>query len=102
MAEFNYEQLSPGIRNAVRWFHEQGLETVDSGDGSNFANGMECAIEDPMVVICTDPGNLTDLADELQKALAEKDLVDFRIEASYSPGEPTFILVLGKDLLLLK
>lgn len=47
----NYDELSPGIRHLVRALNEHGFETTDSGDGTNFKEGMECSVPYPMVVV---------------------------------------------------
>jgi len=49
-----YESLSPGIRKLVRKLNEWGFDTTDSGDGTNYKEGMECAVPYPMVVILLD------------------------------------------------
>lgn len=47
----DYTKISPGIRELVRKLNEAGFVTTDSGDGSNYENGMECAIPFPNVHI---------------------------------------------------
>ena len=49
-----YESLSPKIRKLVRKLNEWGFDTTDSGDGTNYKEGMECAVPYPMVVILLD------------------------------------------------
>ena len=45
MSSFDYDQISLGIRDLVRELREEHqMDTIDSGDGSNFVGGMECAI----------------------------------------------------------
>lgn len=43
------DSLSPGIRETVTFMRRLGFETTDSGDGSNHAAGMECALDFPHV-----------------------------------------------------
>lgn len=49
--DFDYSQLSPGIRKLVKLLHTWGYETTDSGDGTNHKEGMGCALPYPMVAI---------------------------------------------------
>ena len=102
---FDTEELSPGVRNLVIWLNENGHETTDSGDGSNYKEGMEGAMPIPMVIIHTTKEDMIDSVGVLRKDLEELG-VKFgkesdlpleeapNIEVSYSPidGE-TFILL---------
>ena len=46
----DYNEISPGIRDLVREINEvHGIQTCDSGDGSNYRAGMECALPDKHV-----------------------------------------------------
>jgi len=110
--------LSPGIKELVLWLNEQGFETTDSGDGTNAAAGMECAVEYPMVVMVVDkPGRLVDEAQRLYKALRGRgiqfdhakrgytsdDTICWpQIQASYDPADGTAVILLSnvtsKDL----
>lgn len=58
MKPFDYESLSPGIREVVRTLRCAGIDTTDSGDGSNHTAGMECAVPFPMVAAWTSPTRL--------------------------------------------
>lgn len=51
-----YDGLSPKIRKLVRLLHRYGFETTDSGDGTNAAEGMSCAVQYPMVAISVTRG----------------------------------------------
>ena len=43
----NYDEISPGVRDLVRELNEvHGFVTCDSGDGSNYEDGMTCAYPD--------------------------------------------------------
>ncbi len=84
-------ELSPGIRQAVMWFNERGYETTDSGDGSNFEAGMECALEYPHVVIHGSnnfyAGSLVDQVHVLFNRLRRVNAVPgLHVELSYSPS----------------
>ena len=48
-------EISPGVRKLVAWLNKKGFHTTDSGDGSNFKAGMECAVEFPMVAMVSTP-----------------------------------------------
>jgi hypothetical protein len=44
---FDYSIISEGVRDLVREIREvHSMETCDSGDGSNYQEGMECALPD--------------------------------------------------------
>jgi len=49
MTPFDYNLLNPGIRETVRWFHNLGYTTTDSGDGKT--RQFECDRPDPYVVV---------------------------------------------------
>ena len=47
MKEIDYSSISPGIVGLVRAMREvHGYETCDSGDGSNYRKGMDCALKE--------------------------------------------------------
>lgn len=59
MKPFDYGSLNPGIRETVRWFHDQGYPTTDSGDGKT--RQFECDRTEPYVVVrVDDPKDLID------------------------------------------
>jgi hypothetical protein len=104
--QFPYEELAPGIRNTVRWVHELGYETSDSGDGvANQHAGMECSnawLGVPMVAITVDPYRLRVEADRLWITVLDmaggKSVDPVRIEASYDPhSQVGIILLTGLD-----
>jgi hypothetical protein len=102
-----YEQLNPNIRELVRFLHENNYETTDSGDGTNHAEGMECAVPYPMIAINLEHDELVIAADELRELLgdagvpmgrhyADEDHEVRRVEATYSThGKATLLLVCG-------
>ncbi len=84
--------LSPGIRDAVLWFNEQGWETCDSGDGSNHAQGMECANEFSHVDIVSTRNEVIDLADEIQNRMVNLEAYGLQVEAAYWARTATAIV----------
>ena len=109
MDQETINELSPEIKELVVWLNERGFETTDSGDGSNHAEGMECASEQPMVAIQVDhPLILIQEADRLYQELKAKgvDLIPPEsdcdcvgitwpaVHASYDPVDGMAILVL--------
>ena len=104
------DDLCPGISSLVVWLNRKGFETVDSGDGSNFENGMEGALEYPMVAILTRRGNMVEDADDLCSMLVESgaDVVYSNdpdcpvnrrptqpvIEATYSPTDGVAVIMI--------
>lgn len=107
MSNFDYEQLCPGIRNAVRWFHQGSWETTDSGDGSLYKEGVEGSFSEPMVAVSVrDPRHLfTDscsLYEGLEKSMSDEDFEKIDVQAMYQPrNSVSCILVIGEGLLKL-
>jgi len=101
--DFNYEDLSPGIQDAVRWLHSCGWDTIDSGDGSLAKAGMECAYDEPMVAIAVPRMALVHLADRLKLDLESfviNPLGAIEIQAMYNPLDGhAIILLTGEGLL---
>lgn len=94
------ETLSPGIRALVVWLNKQGFKTCDSGDGSNFKGGMECAVEFPMVVIKANGHTLKRECLLLYDMLMSRG-VDFtprengpEIQATFNPADGESIIML--------
>lgn len=90
--------ICEGIRGAVEWLNSAGFKTSDSGDGSHFRDGMEGAMEDPMVYIVSNPCSLVRDANRL------RDMLDgvggIEIQAMYGPLDGNAgILVTGDGLL---
>ncbi len=99
-------ELSPGIRGAVLWLRSHGFDTCDSGDGSNAAAGMECAVDYPMIAIRATRETLLDEADRCAALLQARgiptvtgggscsELTDsVQVEASYVPGQSSVIIL---------
>lgn len=89
----DYEQLNPGIRDLVRELREvHKFETTDSGDGTNYANGMECAMKERHVAMVTEPTVMVYDAVRLQDLYP-----DAYIECSWSPKDADAVLLLFPD-----
>lgn len=94
MTDIDYDQISPGVRDLVRELNEAGYETTDSGDGTNYRNGMEGALPYRHVfgVVPRDAFSLQTYADKLQERYP-----DARVEVHYSPGDKDSIWLLLPD-----
>jgi len=98
------EGLSPNIRETVVFLRKNGFDTSDSGDGTNHANGMECALPTPHVFMPVPVKEMVSEADRLLGILSfvKKLPEDFGIEVSYSPLDGVAMLMLfgvtDKDL----
>jgi hypothetical protein len=100
-----YESLSPKIRKLVRQLHEWGYYTTDSGDGTNYAEGMDCAVPFPMVAIRLDEGTgpIDNEANHLHQRLEAAGVPmgthsktgERKVHASEAPGEPSFLVLLN-------
>lgn len=85
----DYDAISPGVRDLVRELNELGYTTTDSGDGSNHAAGMECALPYRHVFInAPTPRAMIVMA----LALARR-YRDARVEVTWSPGEPAIVML---------
>jgi len=107
MNKHDANKLSLGVKDLVLWLNDQGFNTCDSGDGTNFAAGMGCAVPFPMVAIEVPPDKMHAEADRLKRVLTERG-VDFTppkdeasedvqfptIEASYNPQDGYSVIVL--------
>lgn len=88
--------LSPGIRDLVVDLRAAGFNTCDSGDGSNYEDGMECAVPFRMIAIVV---SIERLASETAR-LAEwcrarpLDWPAYQIEGSWNPAESTPLILL--------
>lgn len=92
----DYSELSPGIRDLVKELREvHHMGTSDSGDGTNFANGMEHALEERHVFIVCEVDNMV----AKTKYLSEQ-YPDAWIELSWSPGQSPIIMVLPDGLVV--
>ena len=89
MEVIDLEGISPGVRDLVKDLTERGFVTTDSGDGTNHAEGMECALPFRHVYgIIPDGESLIDFAVRLNTLYPEA-----RVEVSYSPGEAAIFML---------
>ncbi|MCK9513101.1 MAG: hypothetical protein M0R28_17995 [Pigmentiphaga sp.] len=96
-------KLSPLVRDLVVALRDAGFETTDSGDGSNYAAGMECAVPFKMVAIVCRPSELATTADLLcawvREHATEYGLPDwgaYQITAQYSPVDGIATVMLAE------
>lgn len=100
--EFDLEEVSPGVRDLVKELRAAGYETTDSGDGSNFKEGMECALPMRHVFGVVSPDQpLREFAKRLNALLPTlscmPDVPNARVEVSYSPNDDTAVWCLFPD-----
>jgi len=97
------EELSPGVRDLVVMLNNHGFVTCDSGDGSNFKEGMDCASPEPMIAMkVKDQSVLVSEANRLYYMLQSKGVkfpekFDEKapgIQASYNPADGHAIIIL--------
>ncbi len=90
------EEISPGVRKLVRWLNINGFTTTDSGDGTNYENGMDCALEFPHVFMVVAPNKMVEEAHRLQGLFGflGGEFPDLAIQVSYSPQDREAILML--------
>lgn len=106
MTNEEIQGLSPEVRDLVVWLNEQGFETTDSGDGSNFKAGMEGALSFPHVFMKAEPKILVHEGRRLYRLLEHRG-IDFKphlidpqfpyypqIQATYDPHDETGVLLL--------
>lgn len=111
LAEADYEEMDPGIRETVRYLRAHGFNTTDSGDGkTKFPNGPEepptdaCAMPMANVAIYTDADILVKEADRLCQLLQglgirvgvlndgdDHEVVE--IQAGYDPVDGSSVIV---------
>lgn len=99
--------ISPGVRHLVTWLMERGFVTTDSGDGSNHAAGMECALPYANVfMVVADSSRLISETQRLHDILVAEG-VEFKdgtadddvvIECSWNPVDNVAVIaLLGLD-----
>lgn len=70
--------ISPGVRKLVAALREAGLWTSDSGDGSNYEAGMDCALPFPHVFIVCPSSETSKVTEAAGRVLAENpDVIDW-------------------------
>lgn len=90
------DELSPGIKEAVLWFQSKGYETCDSGDGSNYKEGMEGALPYKHIFIEVRPHELITQANTISKLLVEAGAF-LTVEATYRPEDIVGIIGIFDD-----
>ena len=91
--DFDYDSLSPGIRDIVRELHRHGYHTTDSGDGTNFKEGMEGALPMRHVFgVLLDGENLRTVGDDLLAMYPAA-----KVEVSYSPNDGQAVFAIFPD-----
>lgn len=106
MDQKTIDGLSPRIRRLVVWLNENLHNTTDSGDGSNYKEGMECAIPFPMIAIMVTPftlvsescrllNDLRELGIDLKK-ISKKGIDETTpsIQATFNPVDQVAIILL--------
>lgn len=88
--------LSPGIRDLVIRLNSLGFYTTDSGDGSNFAAGMEGALPVPMVAVKTTRLDFFQDSHRLQNELDYWYPDAWSVQASYDPRDHSCLLLATK------
>jgi hypothetical protein len=99
--EATLAEVSPGVRQLVKLLNELDFETTDSGDGSNYLEGMEGALPEPNVAMVVKPEQLISESERLKEVL-ERRGVRFGfgdddlpvISASYNPVDKTCVILL--------
>jgi hypothetical protein len=90
-------ELSEGVRNLVIELREAGFNTVDSGDGTNYENGMACAVPFKMIAILAPKDQAFDETDRLHEFMVKQTEEGkikwlWQVEMSYSPSDGNCIL----------
>jgi hypothetical protein len=91
--------ICPGIKGMVEFLRTNGFKTSDSGDGSRFKDGMEGAMEEPMVAMFLDGDcHLWAEANRLYELLDGRG-IKAAIEATYYPVDDKYLLLIyGEEL----
>lgn len=88
----DYNQIDEGVRDLVRKLREEyRFETTDSGDGSNYEAGMECAIPDRHVFMKVAPAKCLNYAWQIHEDF-KSEYPDLVVEVTYRVGDLAFIL----------
>lgn len=93
--EFDLNKLNPGIKNAVSFFRHRGYETTDSGDGTNFNNGMEGSLPYDHVAITVQNSILIEAATHIQDLLLRNQCNNVLVEATYFPKEKISVILIS-------
>lgn len=87
------DKLSPGVRDLVIYLNHCGFETTDSGDGSNYADGMEGAMPVPMVAVKVEASEFFVRAVDLHYILNQWEKDQWDVQANYSPKDGVCVLL---------
>jgi len=92
----DWSHISEGVRDLVITLNNAGFETTDSGDGTNFKNGMEHALPYRHVFGVLRDGKDTDdiraCAEEIHSVIWVK-YPSAMVEISYTLGGSTIFMV---------
>lgn len=89
-------EISPGIRAAVKWFNDRGYVTTDSGDGTNYLNGMEDAFPyDHVFIQLQDTNCLAQQTNHIFDSLKEVGCLNVEVELMYSPKDELAIIMVS-------
>ncbi len=90
------EGISPGVRQLIVDLRAAGFDTCDSGDGSNFENGMACAVPVRMVAIVVSKEELIPETERLAQWCQDYplDWPAYQIEGSWNPAEVTPMILI--------
>jgi hypothetical protein len=91
----NLEEISPGVRDLVADLNAKGYITTDSGDGSNLAEGMGCALPFRHVFGLV-PDEIVDVKSYVCHLASQYP--DARVELTFSPGEPAIWMLMPDGL----
>lgn len=81
-------KISPHLKDCIEYLWSLGYQTTDSGDGSNYAEGMEGSLPfDHIVIQYDDCRYILNKAHELFADFKRRNLYDIHFEVSYSPND---------------
>lgn len=83
------DDVSPGVADLVTWLTLRGFVTTDSGDGSNYRAGMECALPRTNVfMVVADPSRLIGETHRLYDLLTAEGISFANLEGETTGDEP--------------
>ena len=89
-------ELSPGIRDLVLELHRAGFRPCDSGDGSNAAAGMECALPFRHVFMLCPAGALQSELARLRACVGQRgDAGEWDVLTDDPSDEPIRMLIVA-------
>ena len=94
------EEICSGIVDVVNLLNANGFVTTDSGDGSHFTEGMDCAWEVPMVVCQETMGPGFGIRAYQLLYILRENGYEAQVEAIFSPNDGiASIVAYGEGLL---